>query len=355
VANKEHLKILKQGKYEWDVWRRENPNIQPDLTHANLVHADLRFRDLVSADLSRADLRHANLVGAKLAGSHFVEAILVSADLGAADLDGSYLVGANLRRVNLQSTKLYGANLSRANLGGANFNYTALRGANLYGAIVARTTFANVDLREIEGLERIKHRGPSEVGVSTIYRSEGNIPEVFLRGCGVPADFITQIPSLVAAAQPIQFYSCFISYSSKDGEFARRLHSRMREVELRVWFAPEDMKGGDYFSDQIDRAIQVHDRLLLVLSENSIASNWVIREIKRARKVEEKEGRKKLFPISLTGYEALRGWECLDHDSGLDLAEEVRKFHIPDFSNWKSHDDFERAFARLYDDLKASA
>jgi hypothetical protein len=27
------------------------------------------------------------------------------------------------------------------------------------------------------------------------------------------------------------------------------------------------------------------------------------------------------------------------------LAEEVRKYHIPDFSNWKNHDAFEKAFA----------
>jgi len=28
------------------------------------------------------------------------------------------------------------------------------------------------------------------------------------------------------------------------------------------------------------------------------------------------------------------------------LAEEVRKYHLPDFSNWKNHDAFERAFAQ---------
>jgi hypothetical protein len=28
------------------------------------------------------------------------------------------------------------------------------------------------------------------------------------------------------------------------------------------------------------------------------------------------------------------------------LAEEVCKYHIPDFSNWKNHDAFEAAFAR---------
>jgi hypothetical protein len=39
---------------------------------------------------------------------------------------------------------------------------------------------------------------------------------------------------------------------------------------------------------------------------------------------------------------------------GEDLAEEVRKYHIPDFSNWKNHDAFERAFARLEKDLRTS-
>lgn len=43
-----------------------------------------------------------------------------------------------------------------------------------------------------------------------------------------------------------------------------------------------------------------------------------------------------------------------DSDPGEDLAEEVRKYHFPDFSNWKSHAAFERAFARLENDLRAS-
>ena len=128
----------------------------------------------------------------------------------------------------------------------------------------------------------------------------------------------------------------------------------MRQAELRVWFAPEDMKGGDYFFEQIERAIQLHDRLLLVLSEDSIQSKWVEREIRKARKVERAEKRRKLFPIRLVDVKTLREWECLDSDTGEDLAEEVRKYHIPDFSNWKNHDAFERAFARLEKDLRTS-
>ncbi len=38
---------------------------------------------------------------------------------------------------------------------------------------------------------------------------------------------------------------------------------------------------------------------------------------------------------------------CLDFATGEDLAEEVCKYDIPDFSNWKNHDAFEATFARL--------
>lgn len=51
--------------------------------------------------------------------------------------------------------------------------------------------------------------------------------------------------------------------------------------------------------DQIERAIQVHDRLLVVLSENSLQSEWVMTEIRKAREAEKRENRRKLFPIRL--------------------------------------------------------
>ncbi|MFM9959935.1 MAG: toll/interleukin-1 receptor domain-containing protein [Planctomycetaceae bacterium] len=93
-----------------------------------------------------------------------------------------------------------------------------------------------------------------------------------LRGCGVPEDFITYLPLLIGTMPPIQYQSCFISDRSQDEEFARRLHEKMRGEKLRVWFAPEDMQGGQKLIEPIDRAIQVNDRLLLVLSEHSM--NW---------------------------------------------------------------------------------
>ena len=70
----------------------------------------------------------------------------------------------------------------------------------------------------MNGLETVVHTGPSTIGVDTIVRSRGKIPESFLRQAGVPDTFIEYIPSLTM--EPTQFYSCFISYSSIDEEFA---------------------------------------------------------------------------------------------------------------------------------------
>lgn len=254
------------------------------------------------------------------------------------------LSGANLRDANLSGAILIGVNLWRAELANADFKL----------AHIGATIIDDVDLSEVKNLESVIHYGPSSVGIDTIYKSRGIIPEKFLHGCGVPESLIMQIPALVAALEPIQFHSCFISYSHKDEEFARRLYSRMREANLRVWYAPEEIRGGRKLHEQIFSAIQVHDKLLLVLSDNSLRSEWVMTEIRRARKAEREENRRKLFPIRLADFNSVREWECFDADAGKDLAVEIREYFIPDFSNWKDHDAFEAAFDRLLRDLKAT-
>ena len=218
---------------------------------------------------------------------------------------------------------------------------------------MSRTNFGDVDLSEVKGLEAIRHNGPSTVGVDTLIKSQGKIPEAFLRGCGVPDVWIAHIPALIGAMQPIQFYTCFLSHSSADKDFARRLHSRLRDEGLRVWFDEVDMQSGKKLHDQIDEAIRIHDKLLIVLSASSMNSEWVKTELRKAFKQERREGKRKLFPIGLVPYPAVRDWECFDADHGKDLAVEVREYFIPDFTNWKDQDAFEAAFARLLRDLKA--
>jgi Pentapeptide repeats (8 copies) len=63
MANDEHVAILKKGADAWNRWRVENPDIRPDLTHADLSGANLK-----GVYLSDADLKGANLKGADLKG-----------------------------------------------------------------------------------------------------------------------------------------------------------------------------------------------------------------------------------------------------------------------------------------------
>lgn len=355
MANEEHLKIFKQGAEVWNKWKREN-KVKPDLSNADLSNLGLRFEkvDLSRVNLSGVDFRFSNMRAPNLSESELYGANFFMANMVGGRFFNVNLARAMLSNANFIHARFNGANLYNAELLQTNLTYAKLDSTNFTGAMFGGTVFGDNDLSNAKGLDSVRHFRPSIIGIDTLYRSGGKIPESFLRGCGVPDEFIAYLPSIIGAQQAIQFYSCFISYSSKDEEFCKRLHARMRAEHLRVWFAPEDVKGGEKLGEQIDRAIQLHDRLLIVLSEESLKSKWVMTEIRRARKTELREGRRKLFPIRLCSYEQLRDWECLDADSGEDLAVEVRGYFIPDFSNWKDHDAFELAFDKLLKDLRAA-
>ena len=289
------------------------------------------------------------LAGADLTNADLSQAVLYQIDFEGADLSGADLSGAELASANLTGADLSQADLSGADLTGANLN-----GADLSECALYHTLFSGVDLSQVKGLNAVRHDGPVSaiIDIGTLYRSQGHISETFLIGSGVPENFIQDILPSIRGGPLIQWHSCFISYSGKDEQFARRLHSRMREANLRVWFAPEDVRGGEKLHEQLFRAIQLYDKLLLVLSLQSLQSEWVMTEIRKAREVEKREQRRKLFPIRLADFDTLRAWTCFDADTGKDLAVEVREYFIPDFSNWKDHAAFEAAFARLREDLK---
>ncbi len=81
-------------------------------------------------------------------------------------------------------------------------------------------------------------------------------------------------------------------------------------------------------------------------------SDWVATEIKKARKRENQENKQMLFPISIAPYKCIEDWELFDSDLGIDLAAEIRSYHIPDFSDWKNHDQYMKIFEKLVSDLK---
>jgi len=380
MANPEHLKILKEGVEAWNEWRKNNPDIVPNLrgvdlegaelvganlTKAALQEAVLKHTFLLGADLSQANLFEAKLASAYLMDGNLYKAILISANLcsadlrnatlNAADLRGADVIeanlsGASLRRANLDSVSFLGANLSGADLCFAAFVAGNVEGTTFSDSTMESTSFANVDLSKAKGLDEVRHVGPSTIGIDTVQRSQGKIPEIFLRGAGVSDEFIAMSRSLAGA---VQFYSCFISYSTKDQLFAERLYADLQAKGVRCWFAPHDVQGGKKLHEQIDNAIRVHERLLLILSPDSINSEWVKTEIAKARKRELIEKKRMLFPVRLKiSFKELQEWECFDADTGKDSAREIREYYIPDFSEWETAAKFKEEFDKLVRDLK---
>jgi len=144
-----------------------------------------------------------------------------------------------------------------------------------------------------------------------------------------------------------EYYSCFISYSAKDAEFAKRLYTRLCENRVTCWFAEHDIPIGGVLRQQIYDAIGEYDRFLLVLSKHSIRSGWVRDEVEKCFELEDRQKRDVLFPIRL---------DAEIESTNTAWAEKVRQQrNIGDFSQWGDPLAHERAFQRLLRDLKARA
>src|SRR5215207_5741333 len=131
---------------------------------------------------------------------------------------------------------------------------------------------------------------------------------------GLPENLIEYLPSLLNEA--IQFYSCFISYSSRDQEFAERLHADLQNKGVRCWFAPHDMSIGAKIIDALDEAVRLRDKVLLILSEGAISSGWVEGEVTRA--LDEERTRCYHFATQLAG--TIRDEERRGNGKRLDSA-----------------------------------
>jgi hypothetical protein len=145
----------------------------------------------------------------------------------------------------------------------------------------------------------------------------------------------------------LPYHSVFISYSTADEAFCQKLYDALSDSGMRVWFAPHDVLPGRKIEHQISGAIEQYDKLLLVLSDASMQSQWVETELYKAREREVATKAQILFPISLVPYEKIRAWKAFDADTGRDMAREVREYFIPDLSGWADDDAFEREVQRL--------
>lgn len=328
MADDSHMEVIRQGVRAWNIWREQNPTIQPKLEGANLEGYNLAGIDLSGAKLLWTNLSNANLQKANLRGAH----------VSSANLEG-----ANLRLANLSTARIHKANLSKSFLLWADFRGTYLARTNLSRAVLWETVFLDTDLTEVKGLDGIIHNGPSSVDYRTVAKSHG-LPRYFLVACGMTAklaDFL-----LSHDATKSTYYTAFISYSHDDIEFVEKLYLDLLNTGVNTWRDCENLGLGIRLWDEVDKEIENREKLILVCSSSSIASPWVKDEVTKAFAVEMKRGTDIILPITIDNsiMNTSEAWACKIKNSR----------YIESINNWHDDDEYKKLFEKILHGLGAN-
>jgi TIR domain len=127
-------------------------------------------------------------------------------------------------------------------------------------------------------------------------------------------------------ADAARFYSCFLSYSAKDSDFAEQLYSDLQNRGIRCWSAPH-LTSGSMLTDEMWSSIRSYEKVILIVSRNSVESPRVELEVNAALERERQQNELVLCPIRLDE-------SVLKIDKRW--ATDIRRLrHIIDFSNWE--------------------
>ncbi len=89
----------------------------------------------------------------------------------------------------------------------------------------------------------------------------------------------------------------FICYSSKDRAFVRKLAEDLKAHGVKVWWDKWEMIVGDSITKKIQEGISKSSWLIVVLSPDSIKSNWVGKELSTAQVIEVERQKVFILPI----------------------------------------------------------
>src|SRR5260221_3064351 len=145
-------------------------------------------------------------------------------------------------------------------------------------------------------------------------------------------------PALALAQQqnaPSNYHTCVLSYATDDQAFAEKLHTDLQGKGVSCWFAPHDLTIGDKMRTLIYQAIQKKEKLLLILFEHAVTSDWVEREVELAFERERQPPETLiLFPIRID-----------------DAVMQTNAAWAGDIRNWQDETAYQRALQRLSCDL----
>lgn len=160
MANKSHLLILDRGKQEWNKWRANNPEIEPDLSGIEIAPDTSGGFGKIAKDIHSLDVNLS--VGMKDMGKKYMSDKFSGYDFSNTRLDGAKnfnklnmnnmilegasMVNCNFENQDMLGLNLRGVNLSHSNLKGVKIIDTNLSAAQLIGVNLRQSSIINSDL-----------------------------------------------------------------------------------------------------------------------------------------------------------------------------------------------------------------
>lgn len=373
LSQRDSLEVFQQGVKKWNTNRvcpvlKNIPHFNAIVSLCmNLDNLNLSKLNLDGIDLSRISMQFSNLQGssliyANLCDSHMEESDFSEAILFGADLSITYCYRTLFIKTDIRWAQM---SISNANLEGADLRQATIltmSHVNFKNTILGGTVFKDVDFSTIDNLKTVIHTAPSPISTASLIKSKGKIPKLFLRGCGLEEWEIESCklynPDLssyeIAGIQndvfqlrsksPIAINPVFISYASQDEVFVKSLEIKLTESNIRYWRDKHDMKAGN-IETQIERGINLSPIFIIILSKSSTKSDWVQWEAKIARDHEKREKRDVLCPISLDNSWKTCAWTSV-------LKNQMEKYHILDFSEWREESELIAMYQKLVSGLK---
>lgn len=329
IKGKRLIKLLNRGSEYWNKYRRDHRSEKPMLEGMTAN----------KPNFAGFDLSNAYFGGAKFTNGNFKDANLKNIDAKSSIFDWCNFTDANLDNANFFASDFTFCKFVRADLRKSYLVRTLLRHCNLNGAKLADaefgdTEFINTTFTGAVGLSRARHEFPSRLDTDTLRR---RLPITFLRGVGLPDKAIKLLD--VLAGKGVKYHSCFISYSTVDQKLADRLHADLQDRDVRCWLAPHDLLVGAKTLDEIDLQISKQDKLIIILSESSLNSEWVEDEVLKGFAEERRRRTSVLIPIRI------------DDDVMNTQEAWARKLrdqrNIGDFRQWKGRPKYNRALEKL--------
>jgi hypothetical protein len=95
-------------------------------------------------------------------------------------------------------------------------------------------------------------------------------------------------------------FDVFLSYSSTDEAWVRRLAEDLKQYGVSVWLDRDEIRPGDLFAEALEQGIEQSRTVAIVVSPESMESGWVKTEFGRAlSRSQHKDDPCRIIPVLL--------------------------------------------------------